>query len=260
MTSSSQFRSDGPNALTSNQYAKDFNEVKALGGNGTPGGTPSARTLEQTHNAMFWQSAGGPALLWNDVARDLVEDPGYGVDIDDSALLFAMLNLSGADAAINCWNDKYHFDFWRPWQAIREAAGDGNRKTEPDTSWTALITAPYPDHASGHLCLDGAHLHRAAVVLRQGQDRVRRHKQPVRWRDALLRPVLGTSQGDHRGSHLGGSALPHRRCAGGGPRQERRRVHGGELLPAAQLTRKRLGDVLSNSLARVQDRCAPQRG
>jgi hypothetical protein len=159
MTSSSQFRSDGPNALTSNRYAKDFNEVKALGGNGTPGGTPSARTLEQTHNAMFWQSAGGPALLWNDVARDLVEDPGYGVDIDDSALLFAMLNLSGADAAINCWNDKYHFDFWRPWQAIREAAGDGNRKTEPDTSWTALITAPYPDHASGHLCMDGAHLH-----------------------------------------------------------------------------------------------------
>jgi hypothetical protein len=170
MTSSSQFRSDGPNALTSNQYAKDFNEVKALGGNGIVGGTPSARTPEQTHNAVFWQSTGGPTLLWNDVARDLVEDPGYGVGIDDSALLFGMLNLSGADAAINCWNDKYHFDFWRPWQAIRQADTDGNRKTEPDTSWTPLLTAPYPDHTSGHLCLDGAHLH----VLRSffGKDKI----------------------------------------------------------------------------------------
>ena len=165
MQSSSQFRSDGPNELTSNQYAKDFNEVKALGSVDS-----TARTPEQTHNAVFWQSMGGPTLLWNDVARDLVEDPGYGVDLDDSALLFGMLNLSGADAAINCWNDKYHFDFWRPWQAIHEAAGDGNRKTEPDTSWAPLLAAPYPDHTSGHLCLDGAHLH----VLRSffGRDKI----------------------------------------------------------------------------------------
>ena len=170
MLSSSQFRSDGPRELTSNQYAKDFNEVKALGGNGIAGGTPSARTPQQTHNAIFWQSMGGPTLLWNDVARDLVEDPGYGVDIDESALLFGMLNLSGADAAINCWNDKYHFDFWRPWQAIHEADTDDNPKTQPDTSWAPLLTAPYPDHTSGHLCLDGAHLH----VLRSffGRDKI----------------------------------------------------------------------------------------
>ena len=165
MQSSSQFRSHGPNALTSNQYAQDFNEVKALGRVDS-----TVRTPEQTHNAVFWQSAGGPTLLWNDVARDLVEDPGFGVDLDESALLFGMLNLSGADAAINCWNDKYHFDFWRPWQAIREADTDGNRKTEPDTSWAPLLTAPYPDHTSGHLCLDGAHL----TVLRSffGKDKI----------------------------------------------------------------------------------------
>ena len=182
---------------------------------------------------------GGPTLLWNDVARDLVEDPGYGVDLDDSALLFGMLNLSGADAAINCWNDKYHFDFWRPWQAIREADGDDNRKTEPDTSWTPLLTAPYPDHTSGHLCLDGAHLH----VLRSffGKDKIAFGVTSSQFggETRFFEPVLGTSQGDHRGSHLGGPALPHRRCAGGGARRERRRVHGGELLPAARLTLNR---------------------
>ena len=69
-----------------------------------------------------------------------------------------MQNLSGADAAINCWNDKYYWDFWRPWNAIPRAAEDGNPATEPDAAWTPLITAPYPEHPSGHLCLDGAHI------------------------------------------------------------------------------------------------------
>jgi hypothetical protein len=69
-----------------------------------------------------------------------------------------MIHLSAADAAINCWNDKYYWDFWRPWNAIPRAAEDGNPDTEPDPSWMALLTAPYPEHPSGHLSLDGAHL------------------------------------------------------------------------------------------------------
>ena len=156
MLSSSQFRSDGPLALDSAAYAAEFNEVKALGGDGVV--TASTRTPDESHNAVFWQSAGGPALLWNGVARNLAEDPAMALDLADTAILLAMMNLSGADAAINCWNDKYHFDFWRPWQAIRQADLDDNPATEPDPNWTPLLTAPYPDHTSGHLCLDGAHL------------------------------------------------------------------------------------------------------
>jgi len=67
-----------------------------------------------------------------------------------------MLNLAGADAAINCWNDKYYWDFWRPWNATH--GDDGNPATDPDPTWAALLTAPYPEHPSGHLCLDGAEL------------------------------------------------------------------------------------------------------
>src|SRR5207244_2921276 len=78
----------------------------------------------------------------------------HALDNADSARLLAMMNLSGADAAINCWNDKYHFDFWRPWQAIRQADLDGNPATAPDTTWRPLLTAPYPEHSSGHMCLD----------------------------------------------------------------------------------------------------------
>jgi hypothetical protein len=157
LESSSQFRSAGPNALTSAAYAADFNEVKALGGDGVV--TPTTRTAEQTHNAVFWQSAGGPALLWNGVARDLAQDPAHALDNADSARLLAMMNLSAADAAINCWNDKYHFDLWRPWTAIRHADLDDNNATALDATWTSLLTAPYPEHTSGHMCLDGAHLH-----------------------------------------------------------------------------------------------------
>ena len=68
-----------------------------------------------------------------------------------------MENLAAADAAISTWNDKYHFDFWRPFQAVRQAALDNNSATAPDLTWTPLISAPYPEYSSGHLGLDSSH-------------------------------------------------------------------------------------------------------
>jgi hypothetical protein len=151
MQSSSQFRSAGPLALNSPAYAAEFNDVKALGGDGV--GTPSARTATQTYIAKWWQS--NPVASWNDVARQLIAR--NHLDAADSARLLAMQNLAAADAAINDWNDKYHFSFWRPFQAIRRAADDGNSATSPDPTWTPLLTAPYPEYVSGHLGLDGSH-------------------------------------------------------------------------------------------------------
>jgi hypothetical protein len=151
LTSSSQFRTAGPNALGSAQWVADYNEVKGIGSVNS-----AVRTPEQTHNAVFWQSNGGPALLWGDVADDLAETPGTSLRNADTARLLGMLNLAGADAAINCWNDKYFWDFWRPWNATH--GDDGNPATDPDPTWAALLTAPYPEHPSGHLCLDGAEL------------------------------------------------------------------------------------------------------
>ena len=149
LTSPSQFRTAGPNALSSTAWAKDYNEVKAIGALNS-----ATRLPDQTHNALFWQSNGGPALLWNDVADDLVESPSHSLGMDDSARLLAMMNLAAADAGINVWNDKYHYDFWRPWNAIPRALDDGNGATDPEAGWTALLTAPYPGHPSGHIGLD----------------------------------------------------------------------------------------------------------
>ena len=147
--SPSQFRSAPPPALDSTQWANEFNEVKSLGR-----ATGSTRTDEQTYIARWWQSA--PILSWNEVARQLIARTD--LDAAGSARLLALQNLSGADAAINCWNDKYHFDFWRPWNAIPRASEDGNPATDPDPTWTALLTAPYPEWTSGHNCLDAANV------------------------------------------------------------------------------------------------------
>ena len=157
MQSSSQFRSPDPyashraDALASAAYAADVNEVKAIGGDGVV--TPSTRTADQTYIAKWWQS--NPMVSWNDVARQLIAR--NDLDISDAARLLAMENLAAADAAINTWNNKYHFSFWRPFQAIRRAAADGNSATSPDTTWTPLISAPYPEYTSGHMGLDGSH-------------------------------------------------------------------------------------------------------
>ncbi len=152
-------RTEGPNALTSAQYTADFNEVKEVGSL-----TSTKRTPDQTAASIFWQDNG--IAIWNRVYRSLAL--GKGLDIVDSARLFAMTNLAGADASIGCWNDKAYYSFWRPITAIREAANDGNKATKPDASWVPLfdptvavsgpplVTPGFPDHPSGHTCISSA--------------------------------------------------------------------------------------------------------
>jgi hypothetical protein len=162
--SPSQFRSKGPNALTSRAYAKEFAEVKEIGALNS-----LTRTADQTAAAVFWQFA--PIALWNPLARELAGR--YGLDTADQARLYAMVNLAAADGAIACWNDKYHWSFWRPRAAIQEADTDGNAATIADPSWEPLFapstpttpplgTPPFPDHPSGHGCLSGAVLNSMA--------------------------------------------------------------------------------------------------
>jgi hypothetical protein len=143
----SDFRSDGPNRLSSRKYAKEFSEVKSLGSAGS-----TTRTADQTDMARFW--AEGPAI-WTRIAHQL--SLGHGLTVADNARFFAMLYLTGADALIACWDDKAAWSFWRPITAIREAGSDGNRRTEADPNWLPLINnPPYPDHPSGLACVISA--------------------------------------------------------------------------------------------------------
>jgi hypothetical protein len=164
--SRTQFRSPGPYPLNSAAYTADFNEVKAVGSINS-----SVRTASQAHAAAFWQS--NPAANYNAMARRFVDQ--LALDLSDSARLFALVDLSAADALITTWSDKYARNFWRPITAIRHADTDGNPATAADPTWTPLfdpslsqtiggagpplITPPYPDHPSGATTYASASMH-----------------------------------------------------------------------------------------------------
>lgn len=62
-----------------------------------------------------------------------------------------------ADAGIASWDAKYHYDVWRPADAIRQADQDGNAETQGDPTWIPLLkTPPFPAYTSGHSTFSGA--------------------------------------------------------------------------------------------------------
>lgn len=148
LVSPSQFRAVPPPQLTSKRYASAYKEVKSLGS-----ATNSSRTPAQTDLALFWFS--NYQVLWNRVLRDIAG--AHVHNIDDTARLFALVNLAMADAGITAWDTKYHYVFWRPVTAIQEGENDGNPRTDGDANWQPLVNTPnYPDYTSGANNLTGA--------------------------------------------------------------------------------------------------------
>jgi hypothetical protein len=158
LTSGAQYRPGPPPALTSRRYTKDYLEVKRLGGDDVT--TASERTDDQTQIALSWLESS--PLRWNRIARTVVT--GRHLDLWEDARLFGLLNIALADGYIGSFSTKYHYAFWRPVTAIREAGTDGNPATGPDPAWTPLVTTPpIPDYESAH-AVEGA----AAVAVLQG--------------------------------------------------------------------------------------------
>ena len=150
LRSASQFRPDGPNALTSEAYADDVNQVKDLGRIDS-----TSRTPAQTSEARFWTDH--DIRQWNDGMLRLAAARGLG--LVQTARMLALAHVAGGDAMIACFDAKYHYWFWRPYQAIPLADSDGNPGTVADPSWMPLGTTPnFPEYPSAHAC------HSTAVV------------------------------------------------------------------------------------------------
>jgi membrane-associated phospholipid phosphatase len=138
-----QFRPAGPPALGSARYAEVFNEIKAFGSISS-----SLRTADQTLFSKFW-AASTTNYSWNRVALYLGGE--RHMTLLQNALVLAALNVAMADAAIACWEAKYHYVFWRPITAIPLADSDGNPATMSDPNWTPLLITPaHPEYPSGH--------------------------------------------------------------------------------------------------------------
>ncbi|GHO82180.1 vanadium-dependent haloperoxidase [Dictyobacter formicarum] len=119
--------------------------------------------------AKFW--AGPIWNTWNEVAENAAL--AHQTNLESTARLFAVLNLSFADNTIAFYDAKYHYQLWRPITAIREANTVGNPLTIGDPTWTPLaITAPDPSYPGAHSTISAA----AATVLSDffgNQDHVR---------------------------------------------------------------------------------------
>jgi membrane-associated phospholipid phosphatase len=149
----SQFRPAAPPAVTSAAYADALNEVKSLGQN-----TSATRTADETVVAKFW----APPIwnTWNEIADKALL--AHHSNLETSARLMAVLNLTFADTAIAFYDAKYAYHVWRPVTAIRLGDSIGNPAITGDPNWTPLaVTAADPSYPGAHSSISGA----AAAVL-----------------------------------------------------------------------------------------------
>ena len=144
LRSASQFRPDGPMALSSLEYALDFEEVATLGR------VDSAdREDDQTAQALFWTDH--DLRQWNDGMLAVAADQRLG--LVETARMLALAHVAGGDAMIACFDAKYTYWSWRPFQAIQQADTDGNDATPADPAWQPLRPTPgHPEYPSAHAC------------------------------------------------------------------------------------------------------------
>ena len=142
------FRPGPPPALTSDTWARDYNEIKAVGSRNS-----TQRTPEQTAMAKFWEAT-APAVYWP-VARSVAGVPGR--DVTDNARLFALAAMAMDDGLIAVFDAKYTYNLWRPVTAIRNGDIDGNNATDRDPGWTPFIDTPlHPEYPCAHCIVSGA--------------------------------------------------------------------------------------------------------
>ncbi len=148
MTNPAQFRPGPPPMLTSEAWARDYNEIKALGGKNS-----TQRTAEQTQIARFWEATLPP--IYYGLVRSVATVPGR--DVTQNARLFAAVTQAIDDAMIAVFDAKYHYNFWRPVTAICNGDLDGNDATEPDPSWAPFVDTPmHPEYPCAHCIIAGA--------------------------------------------------------------------------------------------------------
>jgi hypothetical protein len=143
LESHDQFRSPPPPAIESAAYTRAFDEVKRAGRFQS-----IARTVDQTHLALWWKDFAENSH--NRLARDLVARERLG--LVEAARLFGLLNISIFDSYVSVFDNKFFYNHWRPYTAIRWAANDGNPQTVPEETWTNTHrhTYAFPSYPSAH--------------------------------------------------------------------------------------------------------------
>ena len=134
-----------PPALNSDVWARDYEEVRRVGGR-----TSTERTPTQTLAARYRQ-----AFDLTPSMRLAADAPGRTPV--QNARMFAVYQMAFDDAVMAMSAAKAHYDFWRPITAIRNGADDGNDATVPDAGWVPLLGTPnFAEYPCGHCTVAGA--------------------------------------------------------------------------------------------------------
>jgi hypothetical protein len=160
---STQFTVPAPYAINSAEYTDEYDEIKRLGCATCT--SVNGRTQDQENFAKFWVESS--AFGWNKVGKEIIAQKN--LDAWKTARLFALLQMSVADAYIACLKAKMIHFFWRPVTAIQLGESDGNPNTVGDPGWQVLVfpTPPIADHPSAHAAAGGA----AAELMKQFFDK-----------------------------------------------------------------------------------------
>jgi hypothetical protein len=133
-----------PPPLSSERWAKDYDEVKRLGGKDSKERTP--------HQTLMARYRITPNLI--PAYRLTADAPGRSPV--QNARMFAILGMLSDDTVMAVSDAKFHYNFWRPITAIRNGDKDGNEATAPEAAWEPLITTPnHPEYPCGH-CITAA--------------------------------------------------------------------------------------------------------
>ena len=142
LQSASQFRPAPPPAFGSADFLAALAFVRH---------TTDTRGPNEVAIANFWnQSVGPPTTAGYWMARGGALASAAGLDERETAHLYALIGVSMTDAAIGCFEAKYHYLYIRPSQAdplITQPLGPpGFPYTLPN----------HPSYPSGHSCLSGS--------------------------------------------------------------------------------------------------------
>ena len=154
--SAREYLLDPPPALTSNKYAKAYNEVMTVGSLNS-----TERPPDRSDVATYY-AASSPTQVLNQAARQVAQEQRR--TLSENARALALVNMAISDSLVASFFNKYHYNFWRPETAIRAGDTDGNRKTDADPNYLPFILTPcFPSFPSNH----GSAANGGAVVLRR---------------------------------------------------------------------------------------------
>jgi hypothetical protein len=154
--SPSEFLLDPPPALTSNKFAKAYNEVMRVGN------LDSTERPPDRAEVVLYYAVTAPVHLFNQAARQVAQEQGRS--LSENARALALINMAISDSLVASFFNKYHYSYWRPETAIHAGGTDGNRKTDPDPTFLPFIVTPcFPSYPSNH----GSGSNAGAEVLRR---------------------------------------------------------------------------------------------